>query len=539
MRWWAMALLTLLLAGCFGGTPPTARLAVPADVGYDPTTIRIDDFRAENLTIVSWDGITHLSVVAYVPQTSTRLADGSAPRWPLAVFVHGWGEEKEQYEGQRSSVPGAPIPDGSSVNALRQFALGGLVAVAYDARGFGQSEGQATVAGSAEMQDLDAVIDFAAARYGTSGRVGVIGLSYGGGHAYQAWANDAKVTTAVAMYGWVDLYNALIPQNVPKLEWAQALYTYGAAGARGDYDPMIHEWYKQLYTRRDLGTVHRQMDERSVLPRMLTVHKPLLICQGMQESLFPQADQAWSNAGGFTRAIVFTGGHGARDATCWQRSLSWFQFFLGGYDHGVDKWPALQTVDASGLGGWTEYPTFPKATDRAYHLRLADLDEGDATGATFTIQQRLAANPLNDPAALWDRTGQPSQVLPDELRQDPTASFFAGKPIEGTHTLIGEPHLRLHVREGTTPYQVAATLYLVHASGGSLLVSRSAAAALNQTDVASGFLDLPMTWTRAVLTPGDHLELKVASNDPDWWMPLLANYSVTFDGQSTLTVPLT
>jgi hypothetical protein len=55
--------------------------------------------------------------------------------------------------------------------------------------------------------------------------------------------------------------------------------------------------------------------------------------------------------------------------------------------------------------------------------------------------------------------------------------------------------------------------------------------------VGDGFLDIPMTWTRAATTPGDHLELKVASNDPTWWMPLFANYSVTFDGQSTLTVP--
>jgi predicted acyl esterase len=537
MRWQALGLLTLLLAGCFGSTPAATRAAVPADVGYDPTTIHVTGFSAENVTLVSWDGITKLSAVAYVPQTQDLLPNGGQVRFPLAVFVHGWGQEKESYEGQKATVPGAPVPADGGANRLKQFALGGIVAVAYDARGFGKSDGQATVAGPAEMQDLDAVIDFATARYATSGRVGVIGASYGGGHAYQAWAKDPKVTTAVAMYGWVDLYNALIPQNVPKLEWAQFLYAYGATGAQGSYDPLIHTWYQQLYTRSDLGTVRRQMDERSVLPAMGSVHKPLLVCQGMQESLFPQVDQAWSAAGGFTRAIVFTGGHGASDPTCWARALAWFQFFLAGYDMKVDQWPALETVDASGLGGTYAYTAFPTATTRTYHPRLTDLDEGSGTGATFTIQQRLASNPLEEPAALWDQSGMPTEVLPAELRQDPAASFFTSHAVEGTHVLVGEPHLRLHPKESATPYQLAATLYLVHTNGQSQLLSRGAAAALNQTDVKDGFLDVPMTWTRAATSPGDKLQLKVSGNDPSWWMPLLADYTVTFDGQSTFDVP--
>ncbi|MCA1819412.1 MAG: alpha/beta hydrolase [Halobacteriales archaeon] len=537
MRWWALALLTLLVAGCLDGRTPPARAVVPADVGFDPAALRVTGVQVENVTLVSWDGATRLAAVAYVPHTDDRLPDGSAPRWPLAVFVHGWGQEKESYEGQGGAVPGFPVPDNSGVNRLREFALGGLVAVAYDARGYGASGGHSTVAGPAEMQDLDAVIDFATARYPTNGRVGVVGASYGGGHAYQAWARDPKVTTAVAMYGWVDLYGALIPNNVPKLEWAQFLYLYGAAGAQGDYDPMIHSWYQQLYTRSDLATVHRQMDERSVLPVMAGVRKPLLVCQGMQESLFPQADLAWANAGGFTRALVFTGGHGADDPTCWARALAWLQFFLGGYDTHVDAWPALETVDASGAGSPVQYATFPKSTPRTYHPRLTELYEGEGSGATFTVQQRLASNPLAEPSALWDQAGMPNQQLPDELRRDPTAFSFTGPAIEGSRVIVGEPHLRLHVREGATPYQVAATLYLVHTNGQSLLLSRGAAAALGQGDVDGGFLDVPMTWTRAATTPGDRLELKVASNDPSWWMPLLADYTVTFDGQSTLDVP--
>ncbi|HUR61418.1 MAG TPA: CocE/NonD family hydrolase [Candidatus Thermoplasmatota archaeon] len=545
--WQALVLLALLLAGCFDARAPAPRAAIPADVGLDPLSIRVAGVRAENFTVEGGDGATRLSLVAYVPVTAAQLGGSplacnqstpDCPRWPVAVFVHGWGQEKEAYAGQKATVPGQPIPADGGTNRLRQFAQGGILAVAYDARGFGKSEGQSTVAGPAEMKDLDAILDFAARQYPTNGRVGVIGVSYGGGHAYQAWANNPKVTTAVAMYGWVDLYDALIPQNVPKLEWAQFLYLYGAAGSKGGYDPMIDAWYQQLYTRSDLATVHAQMDQRSVLPVMQDVHKPLFVCQGMQESLFPQADLAWSKAGGFTRALVFTGGHGANDPTCWSRALRWSQFFLGGYDTRVDEWPALETVDASGHGAPIAYPGFPTAQATTFHPRGTDLVEGPATMAAFTVEQRLASNPLEEPAALWDQAGMPNQVLPAELRKDPAASFFTSAPLEGSHVVVGEPRLRLHLREGAPPYQVAATLYLVHASGQSVLLSRGAAAALSQQDVQMGLLDIPMTWTRAATQPGDRLQLKVSANDPSWWMPLLQSYSVTFDGQSTLDVPL-
>jgi predicted acyl esterase len=538
MRAWAIVMLAVLLGGCLGAKAPPARAVVPADVGHDPAAILVTGFSAENVTFPSWDGITHLSAVAYLPQSGDRLPGGSAPRWPLVVFVHGWGQEKESYEGEQVAVPGQPLPVTPGPNRLKEFALGGIVAVAYDARGFGKSEGASTVAGPAEMADLDAVIDYALAHYPTNGRVGVVGGSYGGGHAYEAWARNPKVATAVAMYGWVDLYGALLPGNVPKLEWAQALYGYGLAGSKARYDPMIQSWYQQIYTRSDLATVHRQMDERSALDAMPSVHKPLFVCQGMQESLFPQIDQAWQGAGGFTRAYVFTGGHGAGNGPCWQRSLEWFQFFLGGYDTRVDSWPALETVDASGIGDPTAYATFPDAAPRTFHLRLGDLYEGAPSGATFTVQQRLAANPLQEPAVLWDDMGAPNQALPDPLRQDPAAVVFTTGALQGSQVLVGAPTLRLHLHEGAAPFQVAATLYLVHADGNSVVLSRGAAAALDNTDIHAGNVDIRLTWTRAAVSPNDRLELKLAANDPSWWMPLAADYSVTFDGLSSLGVPM-
>jgi len=338
------------------------------------------------------------------------------------------------------------------------------------------------------------------------------------------------------MYGWVDLADALIPNNVPKLEWAQFLYGYGLAGSRARYDPMIHQWYTQLYQRSDLDTVRAQMAERSALPLLGATDKPIFACQGLQETLFPQADRAWQSAGGFARGYVYTGGHSSQDAGCWSRALDWFHFFLAGFDTRVDSWPALETVDAAG-GASVPYVTLPATVPETLHLRAPDLSANAAPEATFTVKQSMP-NPTSDPSAISDLVGGPRQALPDALRTDPSATTFTSTPFQDGALLVGSAKLRLHVESGPAPFQVAALLMRLGPDGSSQILGRAAFAALDQEDVPDGQLSMTFEWTHARLEPGDRIQLKVAANDSAIWMPLPANYSVTFDGQSALELPL-
>ncbi len=538
MRVWngvvAAGLLLALLAGCLGGGhAPPPRAVTPPDLGHDPAKVQVVGVQVIDASVVSWDGVTHLATRVYLP----TLSDGAKPvKPPVVVFVHGWGNNKESYEGNRSYPAASPVPEG--VNHLQQFADAGMIAVAYDARGFGKSEGMASVAGPAEMADLHAVIQWAKKSFATNDLVGVIGASYGGGHSYNAIATDPLVTTVVPMYGWVDLYQALVPNNVPKLEWAQSLYLYGQGGT-GKYDLMVHEWYLNLYQRQNFTAMHHEMDERSSLAALPHNTKPMLVCQGMEESLFPQIDQAWTASAGFTRAYVFRGGHGSAAPGCWDRAVDWFRFFLLGYDTRVDAWPALETVDAQGdTVPVATYATFPSVAPTTYHLRSGSLYVGPPSDAAFTIQQTLAANPLEEPSALWDQAGMPSNALPSQLRQDPAAITFATEHL-GAVTLLGAPWLNLTLHgEATLPFQVAGTLYVIHKDGTSQELSTTAGAPMAASDVPDGVLHLRFHWTKAELHIGDQIQVKLASNDPAWWMPLLANYSVTFDGRSTLDLPL-
>ena len=548
LAWAAIALVLPALSGCLGvfaQDDGPAGAVQPADVGYDAEAIEVTGFERTEATIPSFDG-TQLATVIYSPVTADTLPDGSPPRWGVVVALHGWGFFKEQFEGAGGAT-GAPVPQDQSgtadytINRLEAYAMQGLVAVAYDARGFGRSTGTSTVAGPAEMQDLDAVLDHVESQYPTNGLVGLVGQSYGAGQAYQALADDPRITTAVAMYGWIDLYEGLLPGNVPKAQWSAQLLGVGAAGTKAQLSPMVAEWLQKAVARTDLETVEAQMDARSVLDRLSMVEKPLLVCQGLQETLFPQSDLAWESSAGFTRAMVYTGGHGEDPEACWSASTEWFAYFLAGKDTGVDAWPALSSVDASNQGGPLAYTEFPQPAWERHYLRAVGDGElaAEPSDVTFTISQRLLANPLNEPSGIWDQTGQPNNAAPEDFRQDPAAVFFEGATFTGSEVLLGAPVVRLQLADNATetPYQVTGGIYHVGATGKSTLLTRAAHAALSGDDLDNGTLELRFGWTKADFAPGDKLVLKLAGNDPSMFLPLPANYDVAFTGHSTLELP--
>lgn len=491
------------LAGCSDEAP---RALAPPDVGYDPAFVTVKSVRVDHDNLTSFDGRTVLAMVAYVPETEPAVPP------PTLVFLHGWGGTKESF-----------------TDRMAQAAADGFLAVAYDARGFGESTGSSTVGGPAERDDLAFILDTLQARYG-AGRIGLVGGSYGGGQALMAWAENPDVVTVAAHYGWFDLADGLAPGGVPKLAWGEFLYGYGRAKG-GTYDPIVDRWYANAHLRMDMANTLRQMRERSVAHNGLaSTAKPLFVCQGLQETLFPQMGDAQASAG-FVRAYGYTGGHGSADEGCWLRTMDWMRFFLQGRDTHVDAWPALETMDADGVSVHS-YPTYPEPAPTAAYLRAPDLADRPST-ATFDVRQSFVGNPFREPGALWDQAGRPNNALPNQLRDDPTATAFTWQ-VPKAATLVGSARLVLEVERGPA-FQVVATLDHVDAAGNARALGHAAAADLdgNATSVT---LEFP--WTHATLEPGESLVLRVASNDLTWFLPMPADYTVTFGGGSRLLLPL-
>lgn len=541
VAWLAVLLAVPMLAGCLdfldddGDDFGDVR---PADVGYDPQDVTVTGVQTHELTITSGDA--ELDTLVYVPQTTDSI-DGEAVQWPVVILLHGWGFPREMYTNMPLSNSEAPTAMLPSNDLMQTFAEGGLLTVAYDARGWYRSTGTTTVSGLAELNDLRTVIDTIQEQFPASDRVGVAGVSLGGGLALKAWERLDEVVTVVPHNGWVDLYEGLAPGNVLKLEWAAMLSAFAVPGTKAvGTSQELAGWAAALISRQDadaVDDVRADMDGRSILDAAATTDKPIFLCQGLQETLFPQAHLVWQNAPGFARAQYYTGGHVTLDEDCWHKTKLWFQFFLGGHDTGADEWPAVRTVD-HGDDAITDYSDqrIREIEHRDYFLHSDQMVEAPAPNATWNVQQQVAANPVHEPQGIWDTTGGAFEALPAPLRQDPTATFFASAPMDQSEALLGAPTVTLHLDADTVPFQAVATLY--HSDGSNWrMLGRSATSPLSTDHLQNGTVTIDLPWIKADLGAGDQLVLKIGANDETAFFPLLANYDVAFTGESTVSLP--
>ncbi len=540
--WWAVLLL-VPLSGCLGFLEPEEQAddVTPADVIDQPDTYKVDSVVITEMTVESADG-TSLSTKVYEPITRDSREDGSPIQFPVMILLHPWGYAKEYFENIPMGMPTQEQPD-PRVNVMQEFAERGFITVAFDNRGFGRSEGQVTIAGQGEMEDIEAVrqkIDGPA--FNDNDHFGVAGVSLGAGTALRAWATNPNIHAVGSVYGWYDLYDAILPGNVPKSEWGVSLFATGTALSGGQLSPEISSWLARAVQRSDLTGVEAEMDTHSARGFLPQTDKPLFQCQGLQETLFPQLEIGLEESVGFTRSLVFTGGHGEQDTECWDHIMDFMDFFLRGVDNGVPTWPFLETIDSD--------PDAPTLTVSEAQLARTGTDVGylhegfmveGPSNRRFTVSQRLTNNPLQEPSVVGDQIGGSYQAIPESLRQDPFAVFFDSGPLDATTVFLGNPQLSLTLADGmdNLDFQVVATLYSVDEGGDSRPVSRGAYAHVaGATTPVEEIVEIPMTWTKTTVPTDGRLVLKLSANDSGFYLPLQKNYDVTFTGASSLSLPI-
>ena len=164
------------------------------------------------------------------------LPDGVSSPAPVILVLHGFGGSKTYSK---------------TVVLAEDFARAGYVVVAPSLRGFGESDGEVTLAGSNEVNDLKSII--LAMQTGTIGTVavpvtsaskfGVTGISYGGGLTWElARTPVAGLAAVVPIIGWTDLYQALAPNDVPKLTYTLGLFAGGFNQTNPNYTGQMVDW---------------------------------------------------------------------------------------------------------------------------------------------------------------------------------------------------------------------------------------------------------------------------------------------------------
>lgn len=276
---------------------------------------------ARDATVTSFDGTpisTHFFPAANLP---------AGAKAPTVLVGHGWGGT------------GATDPESASDNTTGNTGLGplrraGFNVLTWDARGFGESGGQASVDSPAlEGRDVQALIDWLAgqpeARLDKPGdpRVGMSGVSYGGAIQLVAAAIDGRVDAIAPTIAWSSLLRSLYRDGAVKQGWGTLLMAAGSSSVTGGLltpgpaeNGNLHPQIVQAFTE-GLATGAFSppsvafFDERGIHNLIDRVRVPTLIVQGTVDTLFTLQEAIDNHAalernGVPLKMIWFCGGHG-------------------------------------------------------------------------------------------------------------------------------------------------------------------------------------------------------------------------------------
>lgn len=264
------------------------------------------------------DDGTDLAGSVFLPPATVKMPPKG---FPMVVLIHGWGGKRSDFQFPQMA---------------QTLAQDGFVALTYDVRGFGQSQGQAAVASNREIKDLHNLMRLMLENRSSLGNnaspvypqdividpnaIGTTGISYGGGHSYRAAAANydpetyvlptgmtvtnpreqlqdsmkyPKVAAIAPIVGWTDLYQALMPNDVFKLSYTAGLLSLSL----GRTDPVAYQWLTWATTGTNRDKLKQDLKERSVLqdgkltnPNLQenTIEQiPIYMIQGWEDYLFP------------------------------------------------------------------------------------------------------------------------------------------------------------------------------------------------------------------------------------------------------------
>jgi poly(3-hydroxybutyrate) depolymerase len=186
-------------------------------------SVRVSTYSVPVTTPDSTGASVTLDTDVYVPDRKPPSGG-----FPLLEFFHGGGSTKD---------------NGYDAGHARSFAEHGYVTLLYSARGHGNSTGQVTVAGPAEMRDLFDVTAWALRIGGRTlprhldfhidrARIALSGYSQGGLHTNlgQVWSKDPSIDPYGISFRALEpgntpdvTFNALVPNQVVKLSYGVGL----------------------------------------------------------------------------------------------------------------------------------------------------------------------------------------------------------------------------------------------------------------------------------------------------------------------------
>jgi predicted acyl esterase len=315
---------------------------------------------------------------------------------PLLVMPSAWGTPNLIYVGA----------------AHRLAHESGYQVIAYTSRGFYDSGGEIEVAGPEDRADASAVIDWALENTDADPeRIGMAGISYGGGISLLTAAEDDRVRAVAALSGWTDLEASLYPGATVNKQAAELLLLAGNITGRPG------ESLREIETEYRNGNIQPALDvapDRSVATKVDQINAngtAVMLANAWNDGIFPpgQITDFYERLEGPKRLMLAPGDHATQEAfgalglpnEFWASLGDWFDHHLKGEANGIATDQPVHVRPNNGRGGWSTHPDWASVTGSTdtYYLDRPSTD-------WFRWQSSGAMEP--EPATDWDyrfRTG--------------------------------------------------------------------------------------------------------------------------------------
>ena len=413
------------------------------------------------------------------------------------------------------------------------FAEAGYACIRVDIAGTGDSEGRFDDEYSEqELSDGEAVLNWIAMQSWCDGKIGMIGISWGGFNGLQlAFRLPPSLKAVVSVASTVDRYaddihfmgGCLLSDNV---NWGSQMFAYLTRPA----DPALRTDWREDWIARLKNVPHSAADwlrhptrdgfwkHGSVCEDWSAIQAPVLAITGWADAYVNAPPALVANLNVPAKAIIGPWEHryphiAKLDTGDFHSEvIGWFDRWLKGQQNGAEDLPAYRTYmqqhfnptkeNKPRQGRWIAENVWPSpnVSDQVWHLR-----PGGFSDTPVGIQETVAS-----PAHTGQAGGYfcPGMRIDNELSEDQSADdalslCFDSEPLEQPLELLGRARLKLTFTVDKPVAQLVARLCDVSPDGVSQRITYRA---LNLTHFDSHE-------TPEALVPGQVYEAEIALNE--------------------------
>ena len=460
----------------------------------------------------------------------------------------------------------------------------GYACLRVDMRGSGDSDGILTDEYTQqEHNDALGILEWLEQQPWCTGKVGMMGISWGGFNSLQLAALQPKQLKAIVAMGFTDdryatdvHYQGGSLLAVDMLPWATLMLAFQALSPDSRFRSDWREVWKERLEKNpafiEPWLNHQRRDaywkHGSICENFDAIKIPVYAISGWADSYSDSVLRTLENLSCPKKALIGPWAHGfPQNATpapqigFLQEILRWWDYWLKDIDNGVMDEPMLRAWMQDSVKPSTFYPerpgrwiteqswSSPNMKSQKIYLTSSnslasspELVEGQ-TKNIYSIQHHGLE------AGIWCPYGVPGDFAPDQQREDSLCLCFDAEAVLETQEILGYPEVQLELSSDQPLAQVVARLCDVSPTGESLLVSRGN---LNLTHRNSHefpealephqryTVTFSLTSIAHSLKAGHHWRLALS---PCYWhhlwpSPKPVTLTVYFDENSFLTLPV-